>query len=393
MFTLPAPGHRLRLDPLAGAIFVSMLGVGIIVPFLSVYATDLGATASMTGLIFGVFSAARLFVAPFIGPWSDKRGRKRFLVVGLVINTVTALGMLAVTTPLELLVCRVGMGFASAFTMPAALALVADLTPPGQEAKSFTGFNVGLYLGLGVGPLVGGVIYDTLGVAANFLFMAGLTLLSLYLVLRDIQDPPRRTLSGRHSTLTQFIMLKDGSVLAVFCGRAAGSMAMGFFMAFMPLLCHQKGMSNSAVGVLMAVNVLVVTVVQGPAGRFADRHSKETVALLGCVLAGAFKLALPFVDGFLALFSLSVLEGVASGFSLPALTALTVLHGKRLGAGMGEAMGLFTIALSIGVFLGPILGGWAVDGWGLAAAFVATGVFAGVGALGLALPSTSRPPA
>lgn len=87
------------------AVFVSMLGVGIIVPILPVYAQGLGASATMVGLlVFSSFSLLRAIVVPYIGPLSDRLGRKRFLELGLMGYAVLSVVLVWTTTPWGLVV-------------------------------------------------------------------------------------------------------------------------------------------------------------------------------------------------------------------------------------------------------------------------------------------------
>jgi len=73
------------------AVFVSMIGAGIIVPLLPIYAKNLGATGIWLGIIFSGFALARLIFMPIIGKISDRKGRKKFIVFGLLGYSVTSL--------------------------------------------------------------------------------------------------------------------------------------------------------------------------------------------------------------------------------------------------------------------------------------------------------------
>ena len=73
-----------KVFPIIGlSVFSSMLGMGILHPILPIYAADMGATGIWIGLIAGAYSITRAILMPLIGRWSDRRGRKVFLGVGL----------------------------------------------------------------------------------------------------------------------------------------------------------------------------------------------------------------------------------------------------------------------------------------------------------------------
>ena len=66
-------------------VFAALLGVGIIIPIVPVYAMDMGATGITLGLMIAAFSISQGIIQPVVGSLSDRRGRKRFLVIGLSV--------------------------------------------------------------------------------------------------------------------------------------------------------------------------------------------------------------------------------------------------------------------------------------------------------------------
>lgn len=261
------------------AVFVSMLGVGIIVPILPVYAQGLGASATMVGLIFSSFSLSRAIVVPYIGPLSDRLGRKRFLELGLLGYAVLSVVLVWTTTPWGLVVNRAFQGVFAALILPVAMAMVADMSVKGQEGATFGPFNTWLLLGFGVGPWVGGAVYDYLGVTVNFLLMALTSLASLAMVFWQVRDKPGTGRGGQAQGWgEQWALIRDLPLRAVFLCRASQALGMGIFVAFLPVLAQGKGVSQTRGGLLLFVNVLAMAVLQGPAGRLADRWPRLPLA-------------------------------------------------------------------------------------------------------------------
>ena len=79
------------------SIFAAVTGVGIVVPLLPVYANSLGASGLYIGLIFGAFSLSRTFFLPFFGRKSDQKGRKPFIVTGLLSYAVISVAFILST--------------------------------------------------------------------------------------------------------------------------------------------------------------------------------------------------------------------------------------------------------------------------------------------------------
>ncbi|MEW5913115.1 MAG: MFS transporter [Thermodesulfobacteriota bacterium] len=357
----PLP-HRRMLLILGATVFVAMIGVGIIVPFLPLYARDLGASGVLMGLIFSSFSLSRAVALPFVGSYSDRYGRKLFIIVGLAGYAASALLLLLTTSALELVINRLFQGVFAAMVLPVGMALVADVTPPGQEGRVFGGFNMSFLMGFGLGPLIGGAVYEYASLEANFWLMAALSLAALAAVVLFVHEPPpAERLSGRRSLAGQMVLLKDRSFQGILLARMGGAVGMGCFISFLPVICADKGLGNLQVGLFITANVLLMTFMQKPFGNLADRWPRLPLAAGGLMLSGVLKIILPLGQDFTQLLTLSIAEGLAAGLGLPALTAMAISRGKALGEGMGLTTATFTMALSVGVFLGPVTGGYLAD--------------------------------
>jgi len=386
------PSPRAQLLALGAATFISMLGVGVIVPILPDYAKGLGASALTIGLIFSAFSATRALTVPYVGALSDRTGRKRFLLIGLIGYAALAVALVWTHTPAGLVANRAVQGIFAAMVLPVALALTADLAPGGYEGRMFGNFNTWFLLGFGMGPLLGGWAYDLAGIEANFLLMAVLSLIGAALVWRLVHEVPAHARpKAAAGWAEQLALARDPVMLGAFLCRAFTAMGMGCYVAFLPVLAPAQAVSKSEVGLLLAVNVLVMTALQWPAGQLADRWARLPLAVMGMALSGLAKAAMPLSGGFFWLLVWNIVEGVGSGFALPPLIALASARGKALGAGMGLTMGFFTLALSAGVFFGPILGGWLADLSDMSAPFYLSGAVSVIGALTLGVLAR-RPP-
>ena len=153
-------------------IFSSVLGTGIVVPLLPVYASDLGASGIYIGLIFGSFSLSRTFLLPYFGRRSDAHGRKPIIVWGLFFYTLISIAFVFFKSVNALIVIRFFQGMASAMILPVAQAYAGDITPEGGEGLSMSAFNMSIFFGLSLGPLMGGFIKDGFNLSATFFFLS-----------------------------------------------------------------------------------------------------------------------------------------------------------------------------------------------------------------------------
>ena len=111
------------------SVFVNVTGVGIVVPLLPIYAHDLGASGFYIGLIFGAFSLSRTVLMPYFGRLSDQKGRKPFIVLGLLGYALISIAFIYSRNVTTLIGIRLFHGVASATLMPVIQAYVGDITP------------------------------------------------------------------------------------------------------------------------------------------------------------------------------------------------------------------------------------------------------------------------
>lgn len=355
---------------LFSAVFVTTMGAGLVAPLLPVYAHELGAGASEIGLIFGSFSLTRSLFVPYFGKWSDRRGRRPFIVFGLFGYFLVSLAFAATEGIWSLVAIRLAQGFASAMVLPVAQAYVGDMTPSGWEGRMMGVFNIALYFGLSAGPVLGGVLEDWANIKVSFLSMGALALCGFFLSLIFLprgqkpraQNVPKET-SGpdRPAGPGYFALLGIPAVRALFIFRATFTTAIGITWTFLPLGAGTRlGLSSSAIGLVVMVNVLVAAVCQAPMGYLADRISKGLMIGVGGLMGVGAMLCLNEASTFWGLVLANSLFGLAGGIAFPPVMALGVIEGREAGA-MGSLMGLLALAHSLGMLAGPMLGGFFID--------------------------------
>jgi len=103
---------------LALAIFASMLGSGIVVPLLPVYAESMGASGIWLGVIFAAFAISQAALMPLAGRLSDRHGRKLFISVGLLIYAALSFVYIWSNSIIGLIFLRLAQGAAEPSLRP-----------------------------------------------------------------------------------------------------------------------------------------------------------------------------------------------------------------------------------------------------------------------------------
>lgn len=355
--------NKLTLIILSIAISTSVLGVGIIVPFLPLYAESMGANGLWLGIIFAGFSISRATFMPFFGKLSDSKGRKLFISCGLLIYSAVSLAYVAAGSPFVLTLVRLGHGFASAMVIPIATAYIADITPPNQEGTYIGYFQAAFFSGFGLGPLMGGFVKDLCGINANFYAMGILSLIAFILVLLRIPEFNGMALKKNKEKKTDYRhIIKSKTIKAIFIIRFTTAFGRGTVLVFFPVFAHSVlNLSSSTIGIAMSLYILLTGILQHPFGRMADYRNRRGMVVCGSLLSIGAICLFPLSKNLVHVIVLSVLMALGGGISIPAMTAITVRHGKTMGYGMGMVMGLFYFAVATGLAIGPVLNGVIFD--------------------------------
>ena len=145
-------------------VFIDLLGFGMVLPLLPIYAKQFGTDESgvTLGLLMASFSIMQFIFAPMWGRLSDRIGRRPVLMVGLAGSVVfyTLFGVATVMESMALLfVARIGAGLAGA-TISTAHAYIADTTSLQNRSKGMALIGLAFGLGFTLGPLFGGLAFS-----------------------------------------------------------------------------------------------------------------------------------------------------------------------------------------------------------------------------------------
>ena len=368
---------RKVFPPLALALFSVMVGAGLIIPLLPLYAHSLGANATWLGIISASFFIASVISTPLFGRLSDLKGRKTFICLGLIFYGIISLSFIWATTAYQLTLIRFLQGIAGGMIVPLIQAYVGDMSPAGQEGKWMGYFNAILLAGFGIGPLLGGTLSEHLGMMMAFLIMASLSLVAFLIVMIFIPKITDRKIIS--SPRLSFRDMSQSHMIRGLVGfRLAFAFSRGVLTTFLPIFASLSiGLSPVFIGVLMAAVLLLTSLPQTFGGNIADRFSRFSLVVIGGVTNLLFLALIPLTDNFWKLLTLCFFGSFGTAIALPAVSALIVEEGRKFG--MGSTMAIFSVAFSAGMGIGSILGGIIGDFAGMNSTFY---LGAGIGLFG-----------
>ena len=195
----PAAGSR-ALPVLFLTVFIDLVGFGIVIPLLPVYAERFHATPFQAGALIAVYSLMQLVFAPVWGRLSDQLGRRPVLLVSLAGSAVSYLLLAGAWSVGTLFAARILAGIAGA-NIPVAQAYIADLTEGAERTRGMGLIGAAFGLGMVLGPALAGAL-ASFGPHVPELFAAGLCLVNVGLAARRLPESRpadrSRTTSFRH---------------------------------------------------------------------------------------------------------------------------------------------------------------------------------------------------
>ncbi|VVB96373.1 Putative multidrug resistance protein MdtD [uncultured archaeon] len=311
------------LAPFMGSsVFIGLPSIG----------TDFGMDVVLLSWVsLSYLLAAAMFLVPF-GRIADIYGRKRIFKYGIIIDIIASLLIAFSFNPTELVILRIVQGIGAAMIFGTSIAILTSVYPPGERGKALGITVAGVYLGLSLGPVIGGFLTQYFGWRSIFLsyvpleviiivltfwklegewadakgekldvigsiiygfslvaLMYGFSVITettgLWLILLSIaglavfvrwemrvKNPVLDTNLFRNNKVFTF------SVLAALINYSA-TFAVIFFLSF--YLQDIKGLSPGSAGIILVSQPIVMTVFSPLAGRLSDRIEPRTVASIG----------------------------------------------------------------------------------------------------------------
>ncbi|OON39564.1 multidrug transporter subunit MdtG [Izhakiella australiensis] len=345
--------------------FFTGLAISQIIPFLPLYVEQLGVTDPQSlplwsGLIFSVTFIISAIVSPLWGSMADSKGRKLMLLRAALGMGLVIFLQAFVTHVWQLFALRALMGLTSGY-IPNAMALVAAQVPRERSNWALSTVSTGQICGVIMGPLMGGLLADWVGLRAVFLLTAGLLLITFLVTLFLIKE-------------SNFHPVKKGEKLsgsAVF--RSLSNPVLMFSLFFSTLviqLCNgsvspiltlfvrqlEPEVENIAFvsGMIAAIPGVAALLSASGLGKIGDRIGAQRILIAAMALTTVLFVAMSQVSNAWQLGILRFLLGFADGAMMPAVQALLLRFSSDQVT--GRIFGYNQSFMYLGNVAGPLIG-------------------------------------
>jgi MFS family permease len=350
-------------------------GDGILIPAVPRYvAGPLHAGDVAVGLVVGTFSVSAFFLRPWVGGLGDRWGRRPLMLVGACLFAVSVLAYPLAGSPVMLAALRLLTGAGEACFWVGSVTAVLDLAPAQRRGEAMSIASLALYVGIGLGPLVGELAIERIGFPAAWVLAATAALAALGLALRvpDTRPaaataaasgaPPRQRLVHRAGLLPGLVLL-------------ASILGMAGFLTFVPLYATDLGMDGSRL--VLASFAAIVVAIRSVGARIPDRLGAARTTRMALALSAA---GLALVGGWgspAGLLAGAVVFAVGVALLTPAVMALAVAAAPP--QERASVIGTTSAFLDLAFGLGPAALGFVAAAIGRPGTFLAGAAVAAAG--------------
>lgn len=348
------------------SLFIAYLGMGLAAPVMPSIAEELKLSGAFVGYLFAAMAFSQFLASPFTGVWVDSIGRKKMIVIGLLLFSFSeALFGFANDTWL-LFASRLLGGVSAAFIMPAVVTYIADKTTLANRAKALGYQSAAISLGFIIGPGIGGFIAE-FGIRAPFFFAATISLITaivIFLVLDDSisteQLQKNRTSAVRPEFIQElkksfqpqyFIPLLIVFVLAF--GLAVYEMMFSLFVD------EKFGFTVRDISIIITIGSIAGVVAQI---LFFDKLviiiGERMLTNLTLLSSAIFIFITILIDGYWTMIVITSIVFFSGDILRPAVTSFL---SKIAGENQGYIAGMNSAYSSLGIIIGPIIGGILFD--------------------------------
>jgi DHA1 family tetracycline resistance protein-like MFS transporter len=352
-----------HLDPTLITVFsivvIDLIGFGIILPLLPIYAQSYGASPFTIGLLAISYSIAQLVFNPVWGGLSDKSGRRPILLLSLAGAAAFYVLFGAADSLLLLFVARIGAGIFAA-NISTAMAVIADVTTHENRTKGMGLIGMAFAIGFIIGPALGGILsrysYSAAGYGAAVL--SAIALLLAIFKLPETKADRSESIARRGFLRPIVDALRTPQLSIPLWVHFLSIMAFSSMQMTFPLFTMSAfGFDVKENGYVFAfVGVIAMVFQGGLIGRLANKFGEGPIATVGIVIAMLGFFILPLSENVTSLVLVMAVLGIGTGLNTPTLTSLISISASD--EDQGKIIGASRSVATLARILGPLWGGW-----------------------------------
>ncbi|MFG3254389.1 MDR family MFS transporter [Streptomyces sp. NPDC048172] len=358
--------------------------------FLALYLTiERGYSASYAGLVGALYGAGGVVSSIGAGVLTDRLGRRPTLLLAQLSTAASVAALSLMTHPVAIAAVAALVGMSSNASRPAVQAMIADMVAPGDRVRAFALNYWAINLGFAVSSTAAGLIAQY---SYHLLFFTESAMVLACAILVFVKIPESRPdrsavpLAGEKQDdrrVSMGTVLRDGRFMTVVAlSLLVATLIQQAFVA-LPVAMGRQGFSSSDFGMAIAVNGVLIVLIQLPVTRLIEKREPGGVLVVSSLLVGfgfglnAFADTVPFF--VFAVLVWTVGEVINTPTQMGLVVRLSPVHGR------GRYQGMYSMSWAAANLSAPLAGGFVIDRFGADTLWTASAVIGVIAALGYAL--------
>lgn len=339
---------------LFGGTFVNRFGT-FVMPFLVIYLTRAGYTASQAGVALSSYGAGHVLASFLGGHLADRIGRRHTIALSMFSSAAVMVALSQARGLPAILALMFAAGAAAELYRPAAAALIADLVEPDQRMFAFGMYRFAINLGFAIGPATAGFLADR---SFLFIFLGDAITSAVYGVIALLFLPHGlRGEAKDESPIEGFrVALRDAMFVRFLIASLCVTWIEYQTHSTLPLYITKVGFSTATYGMLVSINGLLIILFEIGITFWAQRFPPRPLIALGYALSGLGFALTGLATGIPALAGTVVVWTIGEMIYAPATSAFVANIAPE--QYRGRYNGLWVTTWSVGMVFGPTLGTW-----------------------------------
>ena len=344
-------------------IFLALLFTALVMYALmstvTEYATSMGTTATIAGLVSGIYIFGGLCSRIYSGNALARIGWKRTALIFMSIHFIACLLYFIVNNVELLLVVRFIHGIGFGASANAIVTIASEILPKNRFGEAFGYFMLGTTIAVGLGPYIGGALYDIFGSNGSFLAASLFSLIALIaMILIKVDEPDHDIISNEYTGLEKVFEYK---AIPVSLFTALTSLGYVSILSFYRLYASEVNLTD-AFSWFFIIYSIVLIVSRPIAGKIQDAHGDMIICVTGIIAQTVGLFLIAVVPSTLTVIVCAVCAALGFGTLNSACTTIVTRNASE--ARRPYAVSTFFIFCDATMGFGPaLLGSFAVAGY------------------------------
>jgi MFS family permease len=336
----------------------------ILITVLPLFTMTIGGNNFIAGLLTTLLTLSALIFRPFFGKMLDNRGRRKVLILGLSLFSLSSILLLAATNMHLLLLLRLFQGVGLSAYSTALGTIVSDIVPSQRISEGVGYFGISATISMAIGPTFGLYIYDKFGYQVTYIITFVITLSSvIFAYLINYERNRKNSIDKNQKNMTadrKTVVLPQKNQGKSFIEKSSIRPCVVMFFivfaisavfSFMPIFGKARDIDN--IGLFFTFYAVSMILSRLVTGKIADRYGFFKAFLPGIAITFMLFLTLIFAHSLPVVLLAAVFYGVGFGTVQPIMNAIVIKLSspERRGAANATYYATMDIGFGLGSFV------------------------------------------